>query len=101
VNVTGNIFFGATPFSSKRATRRFIANDLPVPGPATTLILVFDDAAIEWDCDPGVRLLSQLISFRLPQWQWTLLHDRRLLGQGLKAAEGLSGPFTCKAGLNE
>jgi hypothetical protein len=28
---------GLVPFSSRRATRRFIAKDLPVPGPAVAI----------------------------------------------------------------
>ena len=48
VNVTGKMLSGSKPSSSNRATRRFIANDLPVPGPATTRMRGLREAAMAW-----------------------------------------------------
>jgi hypothetical protein len=48
VNVTGKITLGSIPVSRRRATRRFIANDFPVPGPATTRILEFVEEAMAY-----------------------------------------------------
>jgi hypothetical protein len=57
--VTGNILRGAMLLSSSRATRRFIAKDFPVPGPATTRIRRLVDAAMVYAGDPGARLSDQ------------------------------------------
>lgn len=66
VNVTGSIAAGSIPDSNKRATRRFIANDLPVPGPATTRIRAFAEAAISY---AGVPLIK-------PSDQGILMHPK-------------------------
>ena len=49
------------PLSKSLATRLFIANDLPVPGPAMTLMRAFVDAAISQANDFGEILSDQAI----------------------------------------
>ena len=55
VKVTGRILFGCAPDSKRRATLRFIANDFPVPGPATTRTKRSLAAAIPYAGDLGSR----------------------------------------------
>ncbi len=59
VNVTGSIDEASTPLSRRRATRRFIEKDFPVPGPATTRSRVLVHAAISYAGEPGTRSSDQ------------------------------------------
>ncbi len=67
VNVTGRMRSGATPDSRRRATRRFIAYDLPVPGPATTRTRGFTVEAIL--CAGAPASIHQTKPFSSPKYK--------------------------------
>src|SRR5262245_15971020 len=58
VKVTGRMPFGSAPSSNNLATCLFSANDLPVPGPATTRLKRARDEAIPYAGEFGSRSWS-------------------------------------------
>ncbi len=67
VNVTTSIRLESAPSSKRRATRRFIANVFPVPGPAITLSGVSSVAAMRraTPTNPSSQAITFLQSARL------------------------------------